>query len=223
MKKTMLLLGCLLLLLNRPFAQTSSTGQSEDPAFMAVMETQLRILDTARSAETFISLANSFERIGNAGGKYWQPFYYAAFCYAVMAVQGKDKNKIDLLADKAQEFLDKATANSPGNSEICTVQAMVLNTKILADPTNRWRDYSVQSAEFLRKAKEQDPSNPRPYFVEGRTKMFTPPAMGGGNDVAIPLFEEAISKFKSFQPANSIAPRWGEGQAQKMLDQLKKG
>ena len=173
------------------------------------METNLKILDTASTPATLIMLANTFERIGNAEKKYWQPWYYAALCYGFMALKAPDKSMIDPLTEKAEAYLEKATLLSKDNSEISALQGMILNTKILVDPVTRWQTYSPQSTALLQSSKQQNPSNPRPYLIEARTKMFTPPAMGGGPDAARPIVEKALSNFKEFQPENSIAPVWG--------------
>ncbi len=202
--------------------QTTGSSSSLDPAFVSVMESNLKVLDTAQSLVTYQSLANSFERIGNASGKYWQPHYYASFCYAILAVKG-EQSAIDAMTDKAQDFLDKANALHPNNSEISTLQALIINTKILADPMSRWRDYGIQSAEWLKKAREQDPANPRPWYIDARAKMRMPAMIGGGTDAARPLMDEAISRFQTFKPENSIAPNWGAAQAAKLAEQLKKG
>lgn len=198
------------------FAQLN-TASNPDAKFTTAMEASLKILDTASTADTYIMLANNFERIGEADKKNWQPYYYAALCYAYMAVNVKDKTRIDPLASKADVYLQQAVLLSSNNSEIVTLQAMLLNLQILVDPVNRFQDYSVQSAEYIKKAKEWNPANPRPYLIEGRTKLFTPAAFGGGPGAAKPVLEKAIALYKAFIPENSIAPVWGLSQAEKLL------
>jgi hypothetical protein len=194
----------------------SLTAVQEDKKFITVMESNLKILDTAGTAGTFTMLANTFERIGNAEKKYWQPWYYAALCYAFMAMNVPDKKMIDPLTAKAEEYIAKAILLSNNNSEIAALQGMITNTKILADPMARWQTYSAEAAAFLQTAKEQNPANPRPYLIEARTKMFTPAAIGGGPDAARPIVEKALSNFAAFKPENSIAPVWGLVQTQKL-------
>jgi hypothetical protein len=193
-----------------------ATATTEDKKFIAIMETNLKILDTAATAGTYIMLANTFERIGNAEKRYWQPWYYAALCYSFMAINTPDKTMIDPLAAKAGEYIAKAISLSNNNSEISALQAMIANTKILVDPVARWQTYSTAAAAFLQTAKEQNPVNPRPYLIEARTKMFTPAAMGGGPEAAKPIIEKALNNFTAFKPENSIAPVWGLVQTQKL-------
>jgi hypothetical protein len=215
MKKNIAIFA-MLVVVSAGFAQTSGTNNT-DAKFTSAMEANLKILDSATTPGTYIALANSFERIGEADKKNWQPYYYAALCYAYMAVNVQDKAKIDPLIAKADEYLKKAILLSSSNSEILTLQAMLLNTKILVDPINRFQEYSILSAEYIKKAKELNPANPRPYLIEGRTKLFTPVAFGGGPEAARPVFEKAIALYKTFTPENAIAPKWGYSQAEKML------
>lgn len=196
--------------------------QTPDPAFIKVMETHISMMDTTADFQSYQQLGNAFERIANAAAAQWEPDYYAGFCYAVLAFQVKDKSQVDALADKADAFLDKADKLRPSNSEISTLRAMITNTRILVDPANRWRDLSSTSADWLAKAKEQDATNPRPYYVEARTKLYTPAMLGGGPEAALPILEEALTRFKDFKPSSSIAPNWGSAEAQKLLAQLKK-
>lgn len=178
MKKTISILFTTFCLLSHSIAQAPALP--ENKKFMAIMETNVQILDTAATAGTFSMLANIFERIGNAENKYWQPWYYAALCYEFMAMNAPDKTMIDPLTTKAEEYIAKALLLSTDNSEISALQGMITNTKILVDPVARWQVYSAEAAAFLKMAKEQNPLNPRPYLIEARTKMFTPVAIGGG-------------------------------------------
>jgi len=216
MKKVIVLIVTVFYMLNYSSAQPAASAPAENNKFIAAMETNLKILDTASTSTTLIMLANTFERIGNAEAKYWQPWYYAALCYGFLALKSPDKSMIDPLTEKAESYLEKATLLSKDNSEISALLGMIINTKILVDPPARWQTYSPQSAALLQSAKQQNPLNPRPYLIEARTKMYTPPAMGGGPDAARPIVEKALSNFKEFQPENSIAPVWGLAQT-KML------
>lgn len=208
MKKTISILLTSLCILGCSTAQPIK-GAPEDKKFITIMETNLKILDTASTPATFTMLANTFERIGNAENKYWQPWYYAALCYGFMAMNTPDKTMIDPLTAKAEEYIAKATLLSNNNSEISALLGMITNTKILVDPITRWQTYSAEAAAFLKTAKEQNPLNPRPYLIEARTKLFTPAAMGGGPEAARPMVEKALSNFAAFKPENTITPRWG--------------
>ena len=219
--KTLVTISAILLLIHFGNAQTAENKISGEAKFLAAMQSNLKMLDTAKSAETYIMLSNNFERIGNAEKKYWEPYYYASFCYALMAANTPDKTKIDFLATKAEEYLQKAEAIAQNNSEISALHAMIINTKILVDPISRFQTYSIESASYLKLSKEQNPGNPRPYLIEARTKLFTPEAMGGGATAAKPIIEKAIALFNDFKQENSISPNWGSGQAEKLYEKVK--
>lgn len=200
----------------------SIAQQAADPAFVKLMETHINLLDTATTSASHQQLCTAFEKIANTYPGQWQPNYYAGFCYAVLAFHTTDKSQLDALADKADAFLDKADALQPANSEISTLRAMITSTRILVDPAGRWQNLSAESADWIHKAQQQDPANPRPWYIEAKTKLYTPAILGGGPEAALPALEEAGIRFKSFRPANSIAPNWGKAETQKLLTQLKK-
>src|SRR5688572_31022188 len=100
------------ILLFSGFASSAQGTNSAGPLnkdYLQAMETNIRQLDTASTGATFRSLANNFERIANAEKNKWEPFYYAAYCYGLMAVNA-DPASIDMLADKADSYLAKAIA-----------------------------------------------------------------------------------------------------------------
>ena len=220
MKKTIIIAG-ILIAGNCGLAQTSTeTHTGPNKRFISAMETNLKLLDTAGAPATFIMLANNFERIGKAEQKQWQPFYYAAFCYAVMAANVPDKSKIDFLAEKAESYLVLADALENNNSEISSLNGMILYTRVLVDPISRWQTMGKEAIDHLAKARQQDPANPRPYLIDARAKLHTPEGLGGGPRVAKSIIDECLSRFETFKPANSIAPVWGKLQAEKLAQAI---
>jgi hypothetical protein len=217
MKRSVIIAAMLIAFSYSSFSQTSADkGEGMSKTFISAMETNLKIFDTAASPATLIMLANSFERIGKAEQKQWQPFYYAALCYGSIAANTPDKSQVDPLAEKAESYLDLADAIDKNNSEVSCLRGMVLYTRLLVDPVSRWQTMSRQATEYLSKAKEQNPANPRPYLIEARAKLYTPENMGGGPKAAKPIMEECLNKYKEFIPENPIAPGWGKGQAEKL-------
>lgn len=216
MKKSIIIAAIPIAGISQLFAQTSiEDGTGMNKKFVTAMEANLKLLDTASSPATFIMLANNFERIGKAEKNQWQPFYYAAFCYAVMAGKVPDRSKIDMLAEKAASYLALADALEKNNSEISSLQAMILYTRVLVDPISRWQTIGKEAIDYLARAKQQDPANPRPYLIEARAKLHTPEGLGGGPKAAKIIIDECLAKFKTFVPGNSLAPVWGKTQAEK--------
>ncbi len=133
-----------------------------------------------------------------------------------MAANVPDKSRIDPLAEKAVSYLAAADALEKNNSEISSLQGMILYTRVLVDPINRWQIMGKEAIDYLAKAKQQDPANPRPYLIDARAKLHTPEGLGGGPKAAKLIIDECLAKFKVFAPANSLAPDWGKAQAEKL-------
>lgn len=221
MKKIILFSIIFLLAIYNIIAQgTKATEVSNSNKYIQAMEKNIKILDTVSSAATILSLANNFERIANAEKNKWEPFYYTAYCYAVMALMS-DKASIDILADKADSYLKQAIALSD-NSETSVLAAMIHACRIMVDPISRFQIIGTESATLLEKAKAQNPANPRPYFLQAKMQLKIPEGMGGGKKIAKSTFKKAIGKFKAFIPANSIAPDWGYQQALAGLELINK-
>lgn len=210
----------LVLLIATVAITNAQTSVKQSSAFEAAMLTNIRQLDTASEAASLMTLANNFERIGNAEKTKWEPFYYASYCYTVMAFMSPDKSKIDWLADKAEALLQNAEAIDKNNSEISCMFAMISSCRILVDPVSRFQTKGKEVNMLLAKAMQENQHNPRIYLLQARMQLRTPEAFGGGKSVAKASAETALEKFKGFVPANAIAPAWGEQQAKGLLAKI---
>lgn len=221
MKKIILFSIIFLLAIHNIIAQgTKAAETTNSNKYLEAMEKNIKSLDTVSSVGSFHRLANNFERIAITEKNKWEPLYYAAYCYAVMALMS-DKASIDMLADKADSYLKQAIALSD-NSETSVLAAMIHACRIMVDPISRFQINGLESAALLEKAKIQNPANPRPYFLQAKTQLKIPESMGGGKKIAKSTLESAIEKFKAFIPANSIAPNWGYQHARASLEQINK-
>jgi len=202
------------------FTITLMFGSMAQKSFELAMKNNLAQLDTSSTPEGFLALANNFERIGSAEKTRWQPFYYAAYCYTVLAYLSPDKSKIDPLADKAESLLQQAEAVEKNNSEISCLFAMINSCRILVDPISRFQTRGREAQMQLAKAKQENADNPRVYLLQARMQLRTPEGLGGGKKAAKESAELAVQKFKDFKPENSISPNWGGQQAKSLLDQI---
>jgi len=218
MKKIIVLAAALIVM-------TAVHAQSEK--YTKAMQTNVAGIDTIRSAEGWTDLANSFQRIADAEKTQWQPYYYAALGFAMTGTiqnagqMGGGADKVDPIANKAEEMLNKAEALSKDNSEIYCVRKMIATLRLMADPMNRYMTYGPQAAEALAKAKSLNPENPRVYLLEAQDKFYTPEQFGGSKTEAKTLFELSAKKYERFKPATEIDPTWGSPQVQYFLSQLK--
>ena len=184
-------------------------AQSEK--YTGAMKKNIMMLDSAISKGNLMEVANNFERIGDAEKTQWLPYYYASYATVMNAFITEDKTKTDAIADKAEQLITKAEALIPApNSEIFVIKSMIASAHMMVDPQTRWMKYGQASAENITKAKELDPTNPRPVYLEGQAKFYTPEAFGGGKAPAKELFEKAIIMFDAFKPASELSPVWGK-------------
>jgi hypothetical protein len=84
----------------------------------------------------------------------------------------------------------------------------------------RWQKYGPLANNYFKKAKEFDPTNPRPDYLVGQSLLYTPVQFGGGKEVARPILEESMKKYESFKPENSISPDWGKKMLKNILDSI---
>ena len=199
-------------------AASASFAQSE--RYLTAMKTNIAKLDSGTIGKNLGELSNSFERIGAAEKSEWLPYYYAAYCTVMQAFMEQDKAKTDGIADKAEQLITKAEAIAgKENSELMVIRSMIASAHLMVDPQSRWQQYGPASSENIIKAKQLDPKNPRPVFLEGQAKFYTPESFGGGKAPAKELFQQALQMFDNFQPASAIHPSWGKAATQYFLTQ----
>jgi len=202
-------------------------GQSEK--YKAAMKDKIAALDTLRDVSTLKDMSAAFERIGDAEKTQWLPYYYAAlslinagnFVYVTNPSNVEELKKIDPLAERAEQLIDKAEALSQNNSEIYAAKKMAATLRMMVDPMSRYMQYGAKAQEALETAKKLNPENPRTYLLEGEDKFYTPEQFGGSKTEAKKLFEEALKKYDSFKPASDIDANWGKGTVEYFLNQLK--
>lgn len=195
---------------------------AQSAKYQQTMQQRIAEMEGAVQNGGMPALANTFERIAEAEKSQWLPYYYAAYCQVMSALMEQDKSKVDPLADKAESLLKKAEALvGDANSEINVIHSMIATAHLTVDPAARWMQYGQSSAAFLEKAKAQDPTNPRPLYLEGQSKFYTPEQFGGGKAAAAQVLEKSIAMFDQFKPASELHPTWGKAAAQYFLAQCK--
>ncbi|WP_207511876.1 hypothetical protein [Longitalea luteola] len=199
----------------------ASQGIAQSEKFTKAMTTTITQMDSAKTADDMLAASAAFERIGDAEKNQWLPYYYASLSQVIYAFMKNDMSNNDALAGKAAQLLDKADGLQPNNSEISCVKSMIATLRMLVNPQQRWQQYGATIQQELDNAKKQDPTNPRPYYLQGQNLRNTPEQFGGGCNSAKPLLEEAKKKYEAFKPASTIAPNWGRDQVEKTLASCK--
>lgn len=197
------------------FMAAGSFAQSEK--FTNAMLSNLQRFDSVKTADDVLALSAAFERIAEAEKNQWLPYYYAGLSQVTYAFMKNDLANGDVYADKAEKLALKADELEANNSEISCLKSMIASLRLMVNPQQRWQQYGPISQQELDKAKAQDSTNPRPYYLQGQGLRFTPEQFGGGCNAAKPLFEQALKKFETFKPASNMHPNWGKSRTEELM------
>lgn len=170
----------------------------------------------AGTADDMLAAAAFFESLGDTTKDKWLPYYYAAHA-TLLASKMTSKTSKDKVAERVNELIAKADAIEADISELFCLKQMVAVMQIFVNPMSRFQTYGEIAAEAFANAKTTDPTNPRPYLIEGMYLMNMPEGIGGGKVPAKKLLQKAIVLFDSFEPASPLHPNWGKEQAEKAL------
>ncbi|MEP6711380.1 MAG: hypothetical protein ABJA37_03135 [Ferruginibacter sp.] len=211
------------IILSTAFLISSMLLFAQSEKYMAVMKSNITAIDSSfKTSADLVSLANNFERIAKAEKTQWLPYYYAAFCQVNAGLVEQDKSKCDAIADRASELLNKADSLQQSNSEISCIKSMIATCHMLVNPMQRYMEYGPEGATQLENAMQQDPSNPRPYFLQGQSLKYTPEQFGGGCGTAKPVLQTALDKYAAFKPANDLSPTWGKTRTEQIMTECTK-
>lgn len=197
-------------------------AQNTNEKFVKAMEKALAGMDTLKTAEQWIESSNNFERIAQKEPKEWLPAYYVALAHDMAFNMTQDQTKQELFAKRAEEFINKADALNPDNSEIYVLKSMISSLFIRINPMVNGQKYGPIAAAQLEKAMKLDPENPRVYLQKGLTLFFTPEQWGGNKAQGKVMFETADKKFVAFKPASTIHPVWGQKMNNMFLEMANK-
>jgi hypothetical protein len=194
--------------------------RAADEKYSLAMERNISLIDSARTLSNFQNITNNFERIASAEKSKWLPYYYVSYCCAISSFIDTTLLNKDSYLDKSEEFLTVADSLMPENSEIYALKGFINQMRLLVNPMARWQKYGPLASGFLKKAKELDPTNPRPDYLIGQSLLYTPVEFGGGKEVARPILLESLKKYESFKLESSISPNWGKNIVTQILDQM---
>ncbi len=198
---------------------TSAFAQSE--RYTAAMQKNLEAIATAATPADMHDLSNAFERIADAEKTQWLPYYYAAMTEVLNGFMTTDKSGADAIADRAELLINKADALEVNNSEISCIKSMIASLRMMVNPMQRWQQYGTVSTQMIEAAKQQDPTNPRPYALMAQNLFYTPAQFGGGCATAKPVAEEGQKLLSAFKPKSALHPVWGKTQFDMVLSQCK--
>lgn len=204
----------LLSLVQLTFAQ-SVTGT--DTKFIEAMKKNIEAVYKAQTIEQYQHAANSFQRIGDAEKTRWEPFYYQAFAYVMMANNEQDKSKKDQYLDEAVKSVDRCKAVVTDESEVTAIEGFIYMIRVTVDPGTRGPQFAPLSVQFFKKALEQNPNNPRALAMLAQMQYGTAQFFGSATTEACTTAKLAKEKFDSYQSENPVGPVWGKVMAESLL------
>src|SRR5687768_3723227 len=121
---------------------TIYTTAANDNKYAEAMAKNIQTVYTSKSITDLQGAVNSFERIAATEKTKWEPYYYAAFGYIMMANVETQGNKKDAYLDQANAIVSKAKNLDEKNSEIVALEGFVHMIRVTVDPASRGQQYS---------------------------------------------------------------------------------
>jgi tetratricopeptide (TPR) repeat protein len=184
-----------------------------DDKYTETMKKNIQSVYTAQSIPDIQQAVNAFERIGAAEKNKWEPFYYAAWGYIMIANRETDGAKKDAVLDQAQAAIKKAQEIVPAESEVVALQGFVHMIRVTVDPASRGQQYSALAYQSLNKAVAINPENPRALTLLGQMQFGTAQFFGSPTTEACATITKALEKFAATSERKPLAPEWGKGMA----------
>lgn len=187
--------------------------------YIQSMKSNIQAVYRANSIEELQISVNAFERIASVEKVKWEPLYYSAFGYVMMAIKETDSNKKDTYLDKAMEAVKKANTINPNESEIVAMEGFVHTIRLTVDPASRGQQYSLLATQSLSRAVSLNPENPRALSLLAQMQYGTAQFFGSSTAEACATVSKALEKFDTFTSSNQLAPAWGKKMTEDMKDQ----
>ena len=188
------------------------------------MDRGIEMFENSETESDYLKTSNLFYRISQVQKTDWLSSYYYAFCNTKISMIKEEPDIKEEYLNKALDILapfdtlNISSIDSLAQSEIHTLRAMIYVAKIFINPMVNGMKYGSISGKSIEKAKSFNIQNPRPYFLEGQSKFYTPSAFGGGVEKAFPLLENALEYYSVFQ-AKKYWPNWGYEDCKKLYEE----
>ena len=199
----------------------SQTANVDDEKYNEAMARNIQTVYTAESLSALQSAVNTLERIGQAEKTKWEPYYYAAFGYVMMATREQAMKTKDTYLDQASANVDKAAAIKPNDAEITSLEGFVHMIRITVDPASRGQQYSALGSQAFGKALSIDGENPRAMALMAQMEFGTAQFLGSSTSEACATNDAALQKFATFRSSNPLAPQWGKAMALELKSKCK--
>ena len=188
------------------------------------MDKGIQMFSLCETEEDFLKTSNYFYRISQVVKNDWLSSYYYAYSNTSLSMMQDDPDIKELYLDKAFEIIAPFDTlafeytDSLALSEIQTLKALIYVGKIFINPMVNGMKYGPLSEKSINKAISYCPTNPRPYYLNGQSKFYTPSAFGGGMDKAIPFLKKSLDNYKIFE-TKKYWPNWGKEKCQSLYNE----
>lgn len=193
----------------------------DDRKYIEAMTKNIQSVYAARSVAEFQQSVNAFERIAAAEKKKWEPHYYAAFGYIMMANAEQASEKKDQYLDQALAAVKKADAIKKDDAEILSLEGFAHMIRAAVDPASRGQQYSGLAMQVFHKALAIDPENPRALALLAQMQFGTAQFLGYSTSEACTSNKNALEKFSKTQSQDPLAPAWGQAMAESLQERCK--
>ncbi|HEY5823328.1 MAG TPA: hypothetical protein VIT44_03125 [Cyclobacteriaceae bacterium] len=174
---------------------------------------------SAKTTDEYQASINSFDRIGNAEKTKWEPFYYSAWGYLMIATNETDGAKKDQYLDLSAAALGKAKAINENESEIIALDGFIQMIRVTVDPATRGPQYSGLAMQAYNKALAINSENPRALGLLAQMQFGMAKFFNSPTTEACTTASKSLEKFQSYQSPNELAPKWGKGMSEGLLKQ----
>jgi hypothetical protein len=196
-------------------------GLANDGKYEEAMKKNIQTVYTAQSIDELQQAVNAFERISTMEKQKWEPFYYSAFGYIMMANQEKDGAKKDSYLDQAMVAIEKAKVLNANESEIIALEGFAYMIRITVDRASRGAQYSGMAMQLFGKASSLNPENPRALALLAQMQYGMAQFFGSATTEACGTLTKSLEKFASYKSDNPLAPQWGKRMAEGLKEQCK--
>ncbi|MDV3308006.1 MAG: hypothetical protein LOY03_04225 [Cyclobacteriaceae bacterium] len=196
-------------------------GLANDKKYQEAMKKNILAVYQAHSIAELQQAVNTLERIAAAEKTKWEPYYYAAFGYVMMATRENEGAKKDTHLDLAMEAVNKAKSIAQDESEIIAMEGFVHMIRLTVDPPSRGQQYSGLAMQSFTKAIELNPENPRALALMARMQFGTAQFFNSSTTEACAMAASAHEKLQTYHSENPLAPTWGKEMIEEMTAQCR--
>lgn len=195
----------------------AAAALAKDDGYIEAMGKQIGVVYGAQTVEGLQEASNSLDRIGLAEKTKWEPHYYSAFGYLMMATREKEGQKKDGFLDQALIRIERGLELSKDNSELLALEGFVHMLRVSVDPASRGQRFSGLSMKAFNKAIKANPSNPRALSLMAQMQYGTAQFFGSSTAEACAMAQKAFELFSAEKIEDPLAPRWGKEMTEGMV------